>query len=107
MYWEITLSEPSDSSGGAHALDVNLFRLAELAAMFTLRDWSTLLLDLKERSVVVFAGRGAMPFDAGLAVEAEMRHVSKATSLRGLTMHISYLRLKPISLAISNTSFPE
>lgn len=56
MYWEVTFSEPTQEVGGAHALDVDLLRLAELAAVLALCHRATFLFDLEERAVGVFAG---------------------------------------------------
>jgi hypothetical protein len=47
--WEVIL-------GFAHTLDVYLFRLAEFTTVLALGDGTTLLLNLKERAIRVFAG---------------------------------------------------
>ena len=54
--------------GFAHALDVDLLCFTEFTAVLALSDGTTLLLDLKEGTVGVFAGRGAMAFDTCFAV---------------------------------------
>ena len=46
---------------------MHLLRLAQLAALFTLRDWPALLLDLEERPIGVVAVGRAVSFDAGFA----------------------------------------
>jgi hypothetical protein len=53
--------------GFAHALDVDLLCFTEFTAVLALSDGTTLLLNLKEGAVGVFAGRGAMAFDACFA----------------------------------------
>jgi hypothetical protein len=53
--------------GFAHALDVNLFGLAELTTVFALGDGTALLLYLEKRAICVFAGGGAMAFDTSFA----------------------------------------
>ena len=54
--------------GFAHALDVNLLCFTEFTTVLALSDGTTLLLNLKEGAVGVFAGRGAMSFDTCFAV---------------------------------------
>lgn len=66
MYQEVTFSMAAKRIGGAHALDMDLLCFAQLTAVFTLRHWASLLLDLEERSIGVFAGRRTVAFDAGL-----------------------------------------
>ena len=48
------------------ALDMHLFRLSQLSAVFALGNGATLLLDLVERPVGVVTCRGAMSLDAWL-----------------------------------------
>jgi hypothetical protein len=52
----------------ADAFDVNLLSLPELPAVFALGDGAALLLDLKERAVVVLAAGGAVSLNARLAI---------------------------------------
>ena len=54
--------------GFAHTLDVNLLCFTEFTTVLALSDGTTLLLNLKEGAVGVFAGRGAMALDACFAV---------------------------------------
>ena len=48
----------------AQALDMDLFCLAELSAVFALGDGAALLLDLEERSLIVVAAGRAVAFYA-------------------------------------------
>lgn len=54
--------------GFAHALDVDLLCLSEFTTVLALGDRTALLLDLKKRTICVFAGRGTMTFNAGFTI---------------------------------------
>ena len=73
MYREVTFS--TERIGRAHALDVDLLRLAEFAAVLALCHRASLLLNLEQRAVGVFAGGGSMTFNTGLASSRNEIHL--------------------------------
>ena len=73
MYREVTFS--TERIGRAHALDMDLLRLAEFTAVLALCHRAALLLNLEERAVGVFAGGGAMAFNTGLASSRNEVHL--------------------------------
>ena len=73
MYREVTFSKPTERIGGAHAFDVDLFRLAELTAVLALCHRASLFLYFEEGTIGVFARGGAVSLDTGLTGYDEIR----------------------------------
>jgi hypothetical protein len=82
--------------GFAHALDVYLFRLAELTTVLALGDGTALLLYLEKRAICVFAGGRAMAFDTCFAVGKGLTNKERRKGSKDIpgVFFIAYKNLK-------------